>query len=80
MWLHSLTLACAAQELARLKLFPEPNAANFVGLTHDLGSLVMEFLQPGILELGCDSAESLTTRIIDRVDSLRAEAAGKILV
>ena len=48
LWLHSLTLAFAAQELARLKRIPEPNAAYFIGLTHDLGYLAMEFLQPGI--------------------------------
>lgn len=49
LWLHALTLAHAAQELARLKHLPEPHAAYFVGLVHDLGYLAMEYLQPGCL-------------------------------
>lgn len=49
LWLHALTLAYAAQELARLKRLPEPNAVYFVGLVHDLGYLAMEYLRPGSL-------------------------------
>lgn len=49
LWLHALTLAHAAQELARLKRLPEPNAVYFIGLVHDLGYLAMEYLQPGCL-------------------------------
>ena len=56
------------------------NAAYFVGLTHDFGLFGHGVSAVGILELGCDSAESVTTRIIDRVDSLRAEAEGMVLV
>ena len=49
LWLHALMLATAAQELARLKYLPEPNAAYLLGLVHDIGYLAMEYLQPGIL-------------------------------
>lgn len=50
LWLHALALAFAAQELARLKRFPEPNAAYFLGLVHDLGYMAMEILRPGVLQ------------------------------
>ena len=56
LWLHSLTLAYAAQELARVKRLPEPNSAYFIGLAHDLGYLAMEFLQPGLLRALADAA------------------------
>lgn len=49
LWLHALALAYATQELARVKRLPEPNAAYFVGLVHDLGYMAMEYLQPGSL-------------------------------
>lgn len=48
-WLHSLTLAFAAQEIARVKLLPEPHSAYFLGLVHDLGYMVMEIYRPGVL-------------------------------
>lgn len=48
-WLHSLTLAFAAQEIARVKHHPEPHSAYFLGLVHDLGYMVMEVHRPGVL-------------------------------
>lgn len=48
-WLHSLTLAFAAQEIARVKHHPEPHAVYFLGLVHDLGYMVMEMHRPGVL-------------------------------
>ncbi len=48
-WLHSLTLAFAAQEIARVKHRPEPHAAYFLGLVHDMGYMVMEVYRPGVL-------------------------------
>lgn len=48
-WLHSLTLAFAAQEIARVKHHPEPHAIYFLGLVHDLGYMVMELHRPGVL-------------------------------
>ena len=50
-WLHSLTLAFAAQEIARVKHHPEPHAVYFLGLVHDLGYMVMEMHRPGVLGL-----------------------------
>ena len=53
LWLHALTVASAAQEIARLKRLPEPGSAYFVGLMHDLGYMAMEFMRPGSLtEIG----------------------------
>lgn len=49
LWLHALTLATAAQEIARLKKTCDPAQAYFVGLMHDVGYMAMEFLQPGCL-------------------------------
>ena len=49
LWLHALTLATAAQEIARVKQTCEPAQAYFVGLMHDVGYMAMEFLQPGCL-------------------------------
>lgn len=50
LWLHALTVAFAAKEIARLKRLREPNAAYLLGLVHDLGFMVMEYLRPGTLD------------------------------
>jgi HD-like signal output (HDOD) protein len=49
LWLHALALALAAQDLARLRQHPTPNAAYLLGLLHDLGYMAMEYLRPGTL-------------------------------
>ncbi len=48
-WLHSLTMAAAAQEIARIKGHPEPGTAYLLGLVHDLGYLMEELAAPGSL-------------------------------
>lgn len=50
LWLHALTLAFAAQELANHKGVAAGKAAYFIGLVHDLGYMAMEVLRPGTVE------------------------------
>lgn len=49
LWLHSLALASAASEIARLKQLPEPGEAYLAGLLHDLGYMLAELQAPGAL-------------------------------
>lgn len=49
LWLHALTMAQAAEEIARLKSMQDPHAAYFPGLVHDIGYMAMEYLQPNSL-------------------------------
>lgn len=59
LWLHALALAFAAQALADLKKVPEPNVAYFIGLTHDIGYMAMEFVSHGILrDVAREAAEA----------------------
>ncbi|BAL22361.1 HDOD domain-containing protein [Azoarcus sp. KH32C] len=46
-WLHSLAMAAAAQEIAHVKRHPDPATAYLAGLVHDLGYLVEEMAAPG---------------------------------
>ncbi len=49
LWLHSLAIAYAAQELARIKRIEDGGSAYFLGLVHNLGYVAMETLRPGTL-------------------------------
>lgn len=49
LWLHSLAIAYAAQELARIKRVEDASSAYFLGLMHNLGYVAMESLRPGTL-------------------------------
>lgn len=55
-WLHSLTMASAAQEIAQTKGHPDPSAAYLVGLIHDLGYLVQEVDKAGSIAKAVASA------------------------
>ncbi|HEY5763335.1 MAG TPA: HDOD domain-containing protein [Rhodocyclaceae bacterium] len=55
-WLHSLTMAAAAQEIAQTKGHPDPSAAYLVGLIHDLGHLVAEVGKAGSIAQAVSSA------------------------
>jgi HD-like signal output (HDOD) protein len=49
LWLHSLAIAYATQEVARLKAVEDAGGAYFLGLMHNLGYVAMETLRPGTL-------------------------------
>ena len=49
LWLHSLVVATAAAEIARLRRHPEPAEAYLAGLLHDLGAMLAELSCEGML-------------------------------
>jgi putative nucleotidyltransferase with HDIG domain len=50
LWIHGLTVAAAAQEIARRKKAGNPGAAYLAGLVHDLGYMAEELCAPGALQ------------------------------
>jgi HD-like signal output (HDOD) protein len=49
LWLHALTMAAAAEAIARRKQLPDPDPAHLLGLLHDLGYMLMEYSKAGAL-------------------------------
>lgn len=56
LWLHSLTMAAATQEIALVKGHPDPSTAYLVGLIHDLGYLAREVSSGGAIAQAVASA------------------------
>ncbi len=67
LWLHALTMAYAAEEIARLKRFSDPHTAYFPGLVHDIGYMAMEYLWPDSL------AQAVALTASENLDSEQAE-------
>lgn len=66
-WLHSLTMAAAAQEIAQIKGYADTGAAYLAGLIHDLGYMVQEVAKAGSIE------QAVAAAIADRLAPEAAE-------
>jgi HD-like signal output (HDOD) protein len=62
LWIHALTMAAAAQEIARVCKADDIGAAYLAGLVHDLGYMVEELCLPGTLYRNADisSADNIS--------------------
>lgn len=56
LWLHALTMAAAAQEIARIKNSPHQGWAYLAGLSHDLGYMVEEVCESGALKRNAETS------------------------
>lgn len=56
LWLHALTMAAAAQEIARIKKSPFQSWAYLAGLSHDLGYMVEEVCESGTLKRNAETS------------------------
>jgi len=68
LWMHSLTVATAAREIASDIRFPDPGSAFTAGLLHDIGKIALAKLEPDRL------AAAIATMRDDHVGILEAEA------
>jgi putative nucleotidyltransferase with HDIG domain len=68
LWMHSLTVATAARQIACEVKFPDPGSAFTAGLLHDIGKIALAKLEPDRL------ATAITLMRDERVDILDAEA------
>lgn len=58
LWTHALSMAAAAQEIARYKRTENPGSAYLAGLVHDLGYMAEELCEPGALRRSIETSES----------------------
>jgi HD-like signal output (HDOD) protein len=79
LWVHTLSVAAAGNRVARQLGHPEPADAHLAGLLHDLGLMLMEALEPRLLDELLEYALECRMTVWEAADRLLGESRRRLV-